>query len=143
MHYPFANQHQAEAVLITCIDFRFHELTTEYVKTHLAKSFDLLTMPGTAKNFVAKNQLASEAVRIIKDVCIGLHQVKKIILLGHWDCGGYGGSKNFDSTHAEAEKYEYDLRQAKLMLKKEFPALDVIIGYSRIDGEEVKFIMMD
>lgn len=144
MEFKYQNLHNAEAILITCIDFRFHQVTTQYVKEKLdIKDFDLLTIPGVAKNFVEENQLSTGAIRIIKEVSLPLHQIKKVILIGHWDCGGYGGSKNFDSEADEEERYQVDLQKAKQILNNEFPELEVIIGYSKIRGDQLDFVMMN
>ena len=137
------SRHQAEAVLVTCVDFRFHQPTVEFVKNNLAGSFDLLTTPGATKNLVEANQSAKEIIRVIKEVSLPLHQIKKIILMNHWDCGGYGGSRSFSSIQKEEEKYQEDLKKARGVLKKEFPEMEIIIGYSQLDNNNLKFIIIN
>ncbi len=143
MEYKYKNTHQAEAMLITCIDFRFHQATINYVRDNLATDFDLLTIPGVAKNFAEENQSAKEAIRIIKEVSLPLHQIKKIIVMNHWDCGGYGGSKSFSSEEEEENQYKNDLLKAKEFLTQEFSQLEVLIGYSKVTDDQLNFVMLE
>ena len=142
MEFNDLNKHQAEAILITCIDFRFHQAVLEYVKKNLAVDFDLLTIPGVAKNFALGNGLAQQSKDIIKNVSLPLHHIKKIILLNHWDCGGYGGSASFSAPEAEEQKYQADLKQAREILTNDFPELQVIIGYSKVQNGQLDFIIL-
>lgn len=143
MEFSYKDKHNCEAILITCIDFRFHQATIQYLKENLIEDFDLLTIPGVAKNFVENNIQAKEAIRIIKEVSISLHQVKKIIVMAHWDCGGYGGSQSFASAEEEENKYQADLQKAKEILTQEFSELEILIGYSKIIDNQIEFFMID
>ncbi|MBU1131322.1 hypothetical protein KJ840_04270 [Patescibacteria group bacterium] len=144
MDYKYQHQHKAEAILITCIDFRFHQATIQYVSEELGlKDFDLLTVPGVAKNLAEGNVSGKEIIRIIKEVSRPLHQIKKIVVMNHWDCGGYGGSKSFASEKDEEEKYKSDLQKAKTILNKEFSELETIIGYSKVKNDQLVFKMIE
>ena len=144
MEFKYKNQHQAEAILITCIDFRFHQVTVNYIREDLGiKEFDLLTIPGVAKNLAQDNQPGKEIIRIIKEVSLPLHRIKKIVVMNHWDCGGYGGSSNFSSETDEEKRYKKDLVKAKQILNSKFPELEVIIGYSKVIDDGLEFIMIE
>ena len=101
--FKYKGVHNCEAVVLACIDFRFWKETMKFVEEELGiKSYDFPKMPGAAK---AINDCLSEVDVPMK--CIGvpcdLHQVQKIVIVNHADCGAYGGSKQFKGD-AEAEQ---------------------------------------
>lgn len=136
------SDHACEALVLTCIDFRFHEGFLEKVKTELdVESFDLVALAGGAKNIV------SPADRKFSDVVFGnieiaakLHGIKKVILANHMDCGAYGGSKSFASSEEEINFHKSELSRARHMIQKAFPALDVEAYLVYKEGTEVKLL---
>jgi carbonic anhydrase len=148
---PNFNQHQAQAVLFFCMDFRFPEQTIRFVKENLAQLVDVNTLPGVAKSFIENNIHAQAAVEVIRKA-VQLHEVDTIIMLNHVDCGGYGFSKSFSNAEAETAKHKEDLKEVRAILAKKFPHLKIMIGYSVLapkgewldpQVEEVDFIMVD
>jgi len=130
------DQHSCELAVIQCIDFRFRQSDQEAIEKGLdIKNFDLIRIPAPAKSLIENEQLSPEIVSIITNVCCGLHKVEKILVLGHWDCGGYGGSSSFSSAKDEEEKYVADLKKAQAVLLETFPRQEIIIGYSRENQE--------
>ena len=63
--------------------------------------------------------------------------------MGHWDCGGYGGSKSFASADNEESKYIEDLKKAKEILAQEFSDLEILLGYSKVEGENLSFEILN
>lgn len=143
MLYTYQNQHQADAALIICVDFRFHEASAKYVKDEMKQNFDLITLAGSQKNIAENNELWQATSRTINNVCVNLHHIKKIMVLAHEDCGAYGGSKNFVNSAEEEQKYWEDLEKAKQRLQSEFPNLSIIIGYCKIVNGEYNFTVKE
>jgi carbonic anhydrase len=139
MNYTFQGQHQADAALIICMDFRFHWVSTDYVQNTMRLKCDLITMAGSQKSIAEDNDLWRETSKTIKKVCVELHHIKKIVVFAHQDCGAYGGSKNFVNLKEEEQKYWEDLQKAKQNLQQLFPELEIILGYCNIINDKYHF----
>ena len=57
-----------------------------------------------------------------------LHQIKKVVLINHEDCGAYGQEGTFT-------RHKYDLEEAERKIKALFPHLDVATFYLTLKGE--------
>ncbi|MCX6785870.1 MAG: hypothetical protein NTZ18_03420 [Candidatus Komeilibacteria bacterium] len=141
--FGFDGQHQAEAAVVTCVDFRFHQLVIRFVQEYLAGTFDLLTIPGGGKKFAAGETYAGEVAKAIETVCRPLHHIKKLIIISHWDCGAYGSSAAFSSPEEEEKAYRTDLTIAREMLRQRFRDLEILIGYVKVRGLLAEFVMID
>jgi len=140
--FKFKNIHSCDAVVLTCIDFRFWRETLEYIEKELnIKSFDFPSLPGAAKalNQCAENDIAMQCVSVPCD----LHHVKKLVIVNHQDCGAYGGSKIFNGDEAAEENFhKQELEKAKAKVLTKYPGLEVILVYVKLAnaGENVEFI---
>ncbi len=141
--FEFNGQHEAEAAVITCVDFRFIKLVLRFVQEYLVTTFDLFTIPGVGKKFVSGEAYATEVTEAIDKVSVRSHRIDKLIVISHWDCAGYGGSAAFPSPEKEEEIYRQDLLAAKEILCRRFPKLKILIGYVRLRGVFAEFIMID
>ena len=74
-----------------------------------------------------------------------LHNIKKVVLLWHWDCGGYGGSNAFDNNiEKEEETYQKDLRTVKSMLSDDLPEdIQIIMAYSKRSSQGLDYFVLD
>lgn len=112
--------HSCEAIVITCIDFRFQK----YINNWLSKNFK----PGTFdRGAFAGSAKSLETVLSQVDVAASLHHIKKAVIINHEDCGAYGEEGDF-STHVN------DLKKAKNEILKKHPDLDVQMYYLHLDG---------
>ena len=142
--FKFKNIHSCEAVILTCIDFRFWRETLEYIEKELSiKSFDFPSLPGAAKaiNGCTENDIAMQCVSVPCD----LHHAKKLVIVNHQDCGAYGGSKIFNGDEAAEENFhEEELNKAKAKNLEKYPDLEVILVYVKLadEGENVEFIIV-
>lgn len=141
--FEFKGVHSCEAVVLSCIDFRFWKETLEYVEKELGiKTFDFPSVPGGAK---VLNEL-SDDVNLAME-CIGvpvkLHHVQKIVIVNHQDCGAYGGSANFENDDkAEQEFHEGELRKAKNTLLGLYPGKEIVLLYAKLTDNKsnIEFI---
>lgn len=112
--------HNAQAIVITCIDFRFQEYIQEFLETNFQpKTFDRVAWAGGIKNL---DQVLGQI-----DIAVKLHQIKKVILVNHEDCGAYG-------AQGTIEKHTQDLKAAKEKVLETYPDLEVETYYLLLDG---------
>lgn len=143
--FKFQGVHHCEAVVLSCIDFRFWKEITEFVEKELKIiSYDFPSLPGAAKAINACQNNQELAMRCI-GIPVDLHQVKKAIIVNHWDCGAYGGSKSFESPERELEFHQEELKKAKEKIKSEYPQLEVITILAKIsdDKKRIEFLTFD
>ncbi len=114
------NDHQAEGIILTCIDFRLQEAINKWIGENFAlKTFDRVAFAGGVKNLdIILSQI---------DIAVRLHQINKVILVNHEDCGAYGEA-------GTPEKHSEDLRTAKEKIKEIYPELKVETYYLHLDG---------
>lgn len=139
--FKFKGIHNCDAVVLSCIDFRFWRETVEFVEQELnIKSFDFPSLPGAAK---AINECVDGDISMS---CIGvpcdLHHVKKIVIVNHQDCGAYGGSSKFQNDEEEQKFHEEELKKAKNKLLDKYPDKEYILVYAKLadNGENIEFV---
>ena len=144
--FKFKNIHSCEAVVLTCIDFRFWRETLEFIEQELKlTTFDFPSLPGSAKAInecVKDGDLAMSCISVPCD----LHHAKKIVIVNHEDCGAYGGSKKFEGDKiAEQAFHEMELRKAKDAILSKYPEKEVVLVYVKLvdDGETIEFVGVD
>ena len=111
--------HECAALLITCIDFRFHEAAKKFARDELSvPTFDMLTVPGGCKGVAEKNDLGKYVSDVIA-LSQQLHKIKKVILINHSTCGAYGIPDSKQELPTQTE----DLKKADTLLGDLFPNL--------------------
>lgn len=114
------SDHDCEAVIVTCIDFRFQEYINNWISENFSpKSFDRVAIAGGVFDF----DYISKQVDISKR----LHSIKKVILINHEDCGAYGEA-------GTEEKHAEDLKKAATLIKQQFPDLEVQTHFLLLNG---------
>lgn len=143
--FRFKGVHNCEAVVLTCIDFRYWRETVEFLEKELGlKVFDFPSLPGAAKA-INESQGEDIAYQCISIPC-SKHHVKIIVIINHQDCGAYDGSSKFNGdTHAEQEFHELELKKARDKELTDFPGKEVIVVYARLDvnQENVEFVIVE
>lgn len=136
--------HTCEAVVLSCIDFRFWESVSKFVKNDLGiEDFDLASIPGGVKS-INESDCDGVAGGCVKIPC-ELHNVKKIILVNHKDCGAYGGSSNFENSDKEDSYHIEELKKAKEIISKKYPDKEVLMLYPYFseDGKQIKMSIVE
>jgi len=87
--------HDAEVLLLTCIDFRFFHKVADHIEcAGLSGKFDHVILAGAELGAVVDfppepklhwQQFFLEHLALSK----ALHNIKKVLVLGHRDCGAY------------------------------------------------------
>lgn len=112
--------HTTDAIVITCIDFRFQRFINKWLKANFgAYVYDRVALAGAVFDLYA----------ILKQVEISdrLHQIKKVLLMNHEDCGAYGQAGTL-------ARHKHDLLEAKKIIEKLYPHLIVSCYYIRLSG---------
>lgn len=130
--FKFKDVHSCEAVVLSCIDFRFWKETAEFVENELGiRSYDFPSLPGGAKPINENVELALD--------CIGvpcrLHHVKRIVIVNHQDCGAYGGSKKFQNEEEEIKFHTEELGKAKEKLAEKYPDKEIITVFAKLSDD--------
>jgi carbonic anhydrase len=113
-------KHTCRAIAITCIDFRFQDRIENWLKENLGPDeYDRVALAGGVFDFYV----------ILKQVEISskLHDIQKVILMNHEDCGAYGAAGTF-------ERHQQDLIEAEKKIERLFPELDVETYFLHLDG---------
>lgn len=114
------HQHDCEALIVTCIDYRFQHYIHEYLhKTFDPKTYDRVALAGAVQDF--------EYIMKQVDIAVRLHHIKKVVLINHEDCGAYG-------EEGTPEKHAHDLNAAKKAINEKYPDLEVELFYLKLDG---------
>ncbi|HRY63235.1 MAG TPA: hypothetical protein P5267_01345 [Patescibacteria group bacterium] len=141
MPLPEMDVHHCNLAVVRCFDFRFREVDQHFAELFFGtKNFDLTGIPAPAKRLQSDQWVFQTLVADVRNVCVSLHRIKTLVILGHWDCGGYGGSEAFDSPEKEEEKYKADLLVAKKLLTAELPGLEIRIFYSKPDNKKLLYL---
>lgn len=125
--------HQCKALVINCIDFRFHTAIREFlVSMGLKDQYDLVSLAGAAKGLVDNDPVSSEFIFKQIETSKRLHGISEVYLIHHMDCGAYGGQEAFENVKIEREKQVADMETARELIGKKFEDLDVKRFLARI-----------
>jgi carbonic anhydrase len=100
-----------EAIVVTCIDYRFQKSIHDWLTTRVGfNNYDRVSLAGGVFDLPA----------VLKQVEISdrLHQIKRVVLINHEDCGAYGEA-------SAPERHAADLRAAAQQIRSVFPHLKV------------------
>lgn len=108
---PAADGHDAEVLLVTCIDFRFfHKVAAHIADAGLSGKYDHVIVAGAELGPVVDfppdpklhwQQFFLEHLALSKT----LHNIKRVVVLGHRDCGAYKKFKVLpENPSAEQER---------------------------------------
>ncbi|MBI2196716.1 hypothetical protein HYU45_03880 [Candidatus Daviesbacteria bacterium] len=116
------NDHTCEAIIITCIDFRFQEYINKWIAENFRpKTFDRIAFAGGVKSL--------DTILGQIEIAYRLHHITKVILINHEDCGAYG-----DPPAGGPEKHTEDLKKAASQIKQHYPDLAVETYYLHLDS---------
>lgn len=112
--------HTCDALVVSCIDFRFQKYIRNWLDTHMAdKTFDYVGYAGGSKDI--------DTIMQQLKISVDLHTIHQVILMNHEECGAYGA----EST---PENHARDLKKAKETILAKYPHLTVDLYYLHLDG---------
>ncbi|HEX9664443.1 MAG TPA: carbonic anhydrase [Patescibacteria group bacterium] len=126
--------HICQALILSCIDFRFVSAIHRFAEAEgLEGNYDYAALAGGSMDILEKSGQSIIINQI--DIASRLHQIKKIYLIHHEDCGAYGGKKSFSSDEEELTKHKTDLQKTTAVIKNKFPDLEIINVFAHLKEE--------
>lgn len=135
------NRADAEVLVVHCSDHRFQAGMREFLNEglKLGENYDLLALPGgpqclTLVEYLPKFAWASGRwFRFL----VENHELNRLVLLAHQDCGWYKSLPlHLHSSAEPRQRQEEDLRRAHRSLMREFPHLQVELYYAGWDAND-------
>lgn len=134
-----APTHSCRSIVVSCMDFRLWPALDGDLSTRLEGCYDRLLIAGAVRAVVRPPHpsVAEFLLRQI-DLAWQLHGVKRAVLVGHTDCGAYGGRAAFTSDEEERAVMAEDLRAARALVTARCPGLEVtsLLAVLTADGED-------
>ena len=124
----------ADACVVWCFDDRFYKLLKAFGKQEGFAHIDLVKIAGGAKALAGDASPERDVLLGQIKASVRLHGTKRVILMLHRDCGGYGGSKSFADAETEVRELTEQLHHAQDFVKKEVPDITVDICFADFDG---------
>jgi len=118
-----------KAMVLSCIDPRFQPIVYNYLKKKkLIGKYSSFTIAGaslgvTATKFMKWHKVFWENF----DTSIKLHNIKKLIIINHRDCGAAKiiNRKKIFSNDIETNIHRDSLQKIKKLFKKKYPRLSI------------------
>ena len=126
-----------KAMVLSCIDPRFQPIVYNYLKRKKLKGkYSSFTMAGssigvTATKFKRWHKTFWDNI----DTSIKLHQIKKLIVINHRDCGAakiINGNKEFSRIN-ETKIHKDSFKKIKKIFKKKYPKLSIELNILSLD----------
>jgi carbonic anhydrase len=132
------SQHGCSAVVVSCMDYRIQSAVMRFASHNFEDGFDYLSMAGGPKRItdVITRSRVMDQLKLAKE----LHGVRKVLLIGHQDCGAYGGSEAFGELSSEVSRVVADMMTAKQLIKAAFryEGVEVYLAFMTKNGRSWK-----
>lgn len=123
--------HNCHYLVLTCIDFRFRLIQQPLLNK--LKECDRVAMAGSSKAVVDLDTREA-AIKQLK-LSHQLHGMSTIYIVDHEDCGAFGGKDAFELDEQEIAYHLDTAAQAKIIIEKELPGLEVKAKFAKLNGE--------
>ena len=132
-----------KAMVLSCIDPRFQPIIYNYLKRKKLKGkYSSFTMAGssigvTATKFKRWHKTFWDNI----DTSIKLHQIKKLIVINHRDCGAakiINGNKEFSRIN-ETKIHKDSFKKIKKIFKKKYPKLSIELNIISLNSRIEKY----
>ena len=122
-------KNEYKAMVLSCIDPRFQSITYNYLKKrNLNGKYSLFAIAGAAIGVTAvKFKKWHRSFWDNIETSIKLHQIKKLIVINHRDCGVakiINGKKEFSMIN-ETKVHKNSFQKIKKMFKRKYPKLTI------------------
>lgn len=143
-HEPW-NPERPDTVIITCTDGRFCRHILEFAREHLkaGERVDILAVPGGIEPLTLMNLVPKDFnfLRRRLDSLVTAHGTRRIVAVGHQDCGWYRARKIGPATLDLTARQISDLRRAAAQMREMFPEVTVETYFARLgNGSPAKVV---
>jgi len=127
----------ADVLLLSCMDYRLVDDTARYMDGRgLANNYDHVILAGASLGAVSEKLNWGKTFWDHLDIAIKLHQIKKVVVLDHKDCGAYRVVFERDFKGAEEDAIHAEqLGKLKAAIKAKHPSLEVETLIMELDGK--------
>ena len=134
-----AHAAHTEMLLLTCMDFRLeNEVLAHMDGRNLRDKYDRVALAGASLAAVTKAYPEwGLAFWSHLDVALKLHEIKKVMVIDHRDCGAYRtilGAEAVATPEMELDVHRTTLQEVRRRIRTKFPQLDVELGLMGLDG---------
>jgi carbonic anhydrase len=132
-----------KAMVLSCMDPRFQHLVHNFLKKKkLTGKYSAFTIAGAAVG-VTHSKFKKWHNTFYENLAtsIQLHEIEKLIVINHKDCGAAkisNGKKEF-SPENEKNIHQISFTKLKKEIKKRFPKLKVELNLIALDSKVIKF----
>jgi len=133
---------QCFTAVLRCVDFRVCESDHLFMSCFLnslgeVSTFDTYSWPGSQKDVFDCVSFRNRFLELFEKVSIKHHGVKRLVVLMHWDCAGYGGLQ-------DEETFKAELARAKTFLEDQFPRIEIVLAYSKaISDNTLRYVVLN
>ena len=130
-------------MVLSCIDPRFQPIVYNYLKKKkLNRKYSSFIIAGSAIGVTANKFKRWHKVFWDNfDMSVKLHNIKKLIVINHRDCGAakiVNGKKNFSKIN-EANVHKTSFQKIKKIFKKKYPKLSIELKIISLSSKVEKF----
>lgn len=119
------NRTTTDTLVVHCIDFRLQAYLDPWLQNKLGHgNYDRVSLAGGVFDF----DTVLGQVHIAKR----LHEINRVILINHEDCGAYGDASTL-------ERHREDLGKASRRINALHPDLDIETYYLQLNGKFERF----
>ena len=134
-----------EAILLTCMDFRLANEVTRYMDARgLRDKYDHVILAGASLGALNDRfPQWHEAFMTHVDLAIQLHEVHRVIILDHRDCGAYKmilGEAAVKDPETELRSHVRQLYAMRSAVLTKHPHMEVEIGIMALDGTVMQIV---
>ena len=132
-----------KAMVLSCMDPRFQHLVHNHLKKKkLTGKYSAFTIAGAAVG-VTHNKFKKWHKTFYDNLAtsIQLHEIEKLIVINHKDCGSAkiaNGKKEFSPAN-EKKIHQESFNKLKKEIKKRFPKLKIELNVISLDSKITKF----
>ncbi|MDP1630560.1 MAG: hypothetical protein Q8L66_03985 [Caulobacter sp.] len=135
----------AEALLLTCMDFRLaNEIEAYMTARGLRDNYDHVILAGASLGALNdKFPVWGDVFWTHLDLAIKLHEVHRVIVLDHRDCGAYKmilGEAAVKDPDAELKAHVKQLYAFRSAVLTRHPHMEVEIGLMALDGTVTQIV---
>ncbi len=124
-----------ENLLLSCMDYRLVNDIEKYMDGRsLAEEYDHIVLAGASLGALGEVMVGGEAKSVWKQtfsehltVAKSLHQIHKVIVMDHWDCGAYKatfGDDLYQDEKKAIQMHSKKLHAISVDIKKQYPELE-------------------
>jgi carbonic anhydrase len=134
---------KTDALILSCMDFRLIHATERYMAGRgLRDKYDHVILAGAALGALTDKYPAWKTTFWEHlDIAIQLHQIRKVIVLDHRDCGAYKVvfGEDFSKDQAKETAIHADkLKELGKQVNAKYPKLEVELLLMSLDGKVEK-----